>query len=85
MRFCDARVDQGDAGRPPDYVAEIAASKTERRVDGFSDETMRAPVTYSWPGTEQELEHVVERTLAAMRSGAPITPSDLPPVLRPGP
>jgi len=65
------------------HYLETAASKTEQGVSGFSDEAMRALVTYAWPGNEQELEHVVEHTLVGMRPGALIALSDLPPTLQP--
>jgi len=66
------------------YFLEIAAAANNRHVNGFSDEAMRALVTYPWPGNEQELEHVVERAVIVMSSGEFITMSDLPPELQPG-
>jgi transcriptional regulator with PAS, ATPase and Fis domain len=67
------------------YFLEVAAAKHNRRVNGFSDEAMRALVTYPWPGNEQELEHVVERAVTVIGSGELIAMSDLPPELQPGP
>ena len=66
------------------YFLEIAAAANNRHVNGFSDDAMRALVTYPWPGNEQELEHVVERAVIVMTSGALITQGELPLELQPG-
>ncbi|MGH7305804.1 MAG: sigma 54-interacting transcriptional regulator [Candidatus Rokuibacteriota bacterium] len=66
------------------YFLEIAAAKSNRHVTGFRDEAMRALVTYPWPGNEQELEHVVERAVIGMSTGALITLNDVAPELQPG-
>jgi len=64
------------------YFLGIAAAKHNRHVNGFSDEAMRALVTYPWPGNEQQLEHVIERAVILMSSGERISMNDLPAELR---
>src|SRR5919106_3762429 len=59
------------------YFLELAASRHNRHVRGFTDEAIRALATYPWPGNEQELHHVVELAVSLMSSGELITTSDL--------
>jgi two-component system response regulator HydG len=50
---------------------------TDRRVTGFSDESLKLMRTYGWPGNIRELRNAVERGLAMAR-GELILPADLP-------
>ena len=51
--------------------------KAGRRVGGFSEEALKALLTYRWPGNVRELENAVERAVV-LGSGDMILPDDLP-------
>lgn len=55
------------------------ARENEREIDGFTDEAMRALVTYPWPGNVRELENAIERAVV-LCPGDRITPDLLPAV-----
>jgi DNA-binding NtrC family response regulator len=42
------------------FVARFS-TQMERRIDGISDQAIRALVNYSWPGNVRELQHTIER------------------------
>jgi PAS domain S-box-containing protein len=43
------------------FLVDKFATRTGRRLDGVSPETMRRLVAYPWPGNIRELENVIER------------------------
>jgi PAS domain S-box-containing protein len=45
------------------FLVEKFATRTGRRLDGVSPETMRRLVAYRWPGNIRELENVLERAV----------------------
>ncbi len=55
------------------------ARENDREIDGFTDEAMRALVTYPWPGNVRELENAIERAVV-LCPGDRITPDLLPAV-----
>ncbi|MCZ7679108.1 MAG: sigma 54-interacting transcriptional regulator [Sandaracinaceae bacterium] len=55
------------------------ARENEREIDGFTDEAMRALVTYPWPGNVRELENAIERAVV-LCPGDRVTPDLLPAV-----
>jgi DNA-binding NtrC family response regulator len=40
-----------------------------RKVSGFSDEAMKALLSYSWPGNVRELQNLTERVVALSKNG----------------
>ena len=48
-----------------------------KAIDGLSKDALNVLANYSWPGNDEELEQIVEKTLAAT-DHAVIQPSDLP-------
>jgi len=57
------------------------SQENERRVTGFSTESMQALCAYDWPGNVRQLENVVERCVVLAR-GEVIEYDELPPELR---
>ena len=45
------------------FLVDKFATRTGRRLDGVSPETMRRLVAYRWPGNIRELENVLERAV----------------------
>jgi DNA-binding NtrC family response regulator len=59
------------------YFLGRFVKKTNRNVTGFSDEAMRALMSYDWPGNVRELEHLIERSLL-LTTGLIIEDIDIP-------
>jgi len=53
------------------------AARTDRQIDGFTDEALEALVRYSWPGNVRELENLIERVVVLNRTGV-VEMQDLP-------
>jgi len=52
-----------------------------RNVTGISSQTLKAFMTYRWPGNVREMENVIEYALHLTDEGNPIRPEQLPPKL----
>lgn len=63
------------------HFVEQLCRANHRRVEGLSDEAMRAMVRYDWPGNVRELENMVER-LVTLKGSGQIGLADLPAKLR---
>ena len=50
------------------FFLKLFCRKTGKRVEGFTDEALRALVDYDWPGNVRELKNIVER-LAILAEG----------------
>ncbi len=59
------------------------ASENQKKVGGFSSETMDLLLRYAWPGNVRELRTAIEHAVVLCR-GDKITPRDLPPAVRTG-
>src|SRR5262249_3943848 len=63
------------------FLVDKFATRTGRRFDGVSPETMRRLVAYQWPGNIRELETVLRRPVT-LAPGPPLaleSDADLPP------
>ncbi|MFW6087840.1 MAG: sigma-54-dependent transcriptional regulator, partial [Myxococcota bacterium] len=45
------------------HFLSVYAEENERRIEGFTDEALRALMAYPWPGNVRELENAVERAV----------------------
>jgi two-component system NtrC family response regulator len=52
------------------------SEESKRRINGFTNQAIRAVESYSWPGNVRELENRIKRAVI-MAEGGKITPSDL--------
>jgi two-component system response regulator HydG len=59
------------------FLRELAGSMPDRRVEGFSQDTMTALQHYSWPGNVRQLRAAVERA-RVVGSSALVEVDDLP-------
>jgi DNA-binding NtrC family response regulator len=59
------------------------AEENGKRVEGFSDEALRALTAYGWPGNVRELENAVERAVV-LCEGSRVEPRHLPAALGEG-
>ncbi|MGD8627614.1 MAG: sigma 54-interacting transcriptional regulator [bacterium] len=57
------------------------AVRTGKRIDGISENAMRALASYDWPGNVRQLENEIERAVTMVASGAEITPEVLSAVI----
>ncbi|MDY6861898.1 MAG: sigma-54 dependent transcriptional regulator [Thermodesulfobacteriota bacterium] len=62
------------------FFINRANKKTNKKIRGFSDQTMKLLVNYDYPGNVRELENIVERAVA-MTNEETIQICDLPPDL----
>ena len=68
---------------PPlaNHLLQRLCDAHSRNVTGISSQTLRAFMTYPWPGNVREMENVIEYTLHLTDEGNPIRPEQLPPKL----
>lgn len=45
------------------YFLKVYAEKNQKDIEGFSEDAMRALISYDWPGNVRELENAVERAV----------------------
>jgi two-component system response regulator PilR (NtrC family)/two-component system response regulator HydG len=64
-----------------EHFLQEAASRTGKRIVGFTQPALKILLAYPWPGNVRELENVVERAVA-LAEGDQIGPDDLPPQVR---
>ncbi len=64
-----------------DNFLGILNARSEKRVNGVSDEAMAILANYPWPGNIRELENVLERAYI-LEKGDMLTPASLPRDLR---
>ncbi len=50
-----------------DHFLHIFASKTSKKVKGFSEEARNLLFTYDWPGNVRELENAIERAFVVVK------------------
>jgi molybdenum cofactor synthesis domain-containing protein len=65
---------------PRDVTVEAVLGMLDKRLDGFSDETLARLSAYAWPGNVRELENVIERA-TVLCTGDRIDVGHLPPHL----
>jgi two-component system response regulator HydG len=63
------------------YFLKVYADKNRKNIDGFSEDAMRALVSYDWPGNVRELENTIER--AVVFTNATIVPLSVLPQIVP--
>jgi two-component system response regulator HydG len=45
------------------YFLKVYADKNQKSIEGFSEDAIRALVSYDWPGNVRELENTIERAV----------------------
>jgi two-component system response regulator HydG len=45
------------------YFLKVYAEKNQKEIEGFSEDAMRALISYDWPGNVRELENAIERAV----------------------
>jgi two-component system response regulator HydG len=45
------------------YFLKVYAEKNQKNIEGYSEDAMRALISYDWPGNVRELENAVERAV----------------------
>ncbi|MGC1402938.1 MAG: sigma 54-interacting transcriptional regulator [Thermodesulfobacteriota bacterium] len=65
------------------FFLKLFCRKTGKRVEGFTDEALKALIDYDWPGNVRELKNVVERLVIlakgkTLENVLPLYPSKLP-------
>ena len=45
------------------YFLKVYAEKNHKNIEGFSEDAMRALISYDWPGNVRELENAIERAV----------------------
>ena len=64
-----------------EYFLAHSAARAGKALRGFSEDTKKIMLAYTFPGNVRELENMVERAVA-LAEGELIGPDDLPPVTR---
>jgi DNA-binding NtrC family response regulator len=64
-----------------EHFLSEAATRTGKRIAGFTQAALKILLAYPWPGNVRELENVVERAVALTETDQ-IGPDDLPPQVR---
>ena len=67
---------QEDIPELADFFLKKSMKETKTVFDGFSEEAMKAMLSYSWPGNIRELENYIERACVAAK-GSRIEAGDL--------
>jgi two-component system response regulator HydG len=60
-----------------EHFLKLFASKEHKVISGFSDEVIKALISYSWPGNIREVENIIERSVL-LSTGRIITSVSLP-------
>ncbi|MBC7347129.1 MAG: sigma 54-interacting transcriptional regulator, partial [Clostridia bacterium] len=60
-----------------DHLLGKIGRKIGKRVAGISEEALTLLERYCWPGNVRELENVLERALALVEEGQPVTAGDI--------
>jgi two-component system response regulator HydG len=63
------------------YFLKVYAEKNAKDIEGFSEDAMRALISYDWPGNVRELENAVER--AVVFTNGKIVPLSVLPQIMP--
>jgi two-component system response regulator HydG len=45
------------------YFLKVYAARDQKNIEGFSEDAMRALMSYEWPGNVRELENAIERAV----------------------
>ena len=45
------------------YFLKVYSEKSQKNIEGFSEDAMRALISYDWPGNVRELENAIERAV----------------------
>jgi two-component system response regulator HydG len=77
LRTPSLRERREDIAALANHFLRLASARARRHVHGFSERALGVLVGGDWPGNLRQLEHCVERAVAACRGGE-IEPRDLP-------